>query len=106
MRTLFVLAIVANSADLFGTAVGIHGLGNREGNPLLAWAVEHNWLLFVAIKGAIVPALIWRLYGYRQHAPVLSTAGMGLVTVALTVAVGQWLGWIAGVVRVQGFARF
>jgi len=30
---------------------------------------------------------------------------MALVTVALTVAVGQWLGWIAGVLRVASFAR-
>jgi hypothetical protein len=106
MRTLFVLAIVANSIDLFGTAVGIHGLGNREGNPLLAWVAHHHWLVFVAIKGALVPALIWRLYRYRQESPLLSTAGMGVVTVALTVAVGEWLGWITAVMRVRGVAGF
>jgi hypothetical protein len=106
MRTLFVLAIVANSFDLFGTAVGIHGLGNREGNPLLAMLAQHHWFAFVAVKGALVPALIWRLYGFRQHTPALSTAGLGLVTVALTVAVGQWLGWIAGVMRVRGVPGF
>ena len=102
MRTLFVLAIVANSFDLFGTAVGIHGFGNREGNPMLAMLAQHHWFAFVAIKGALVPALIWRLYGYRLTTPVLSTAGLGMVTVALTVAAGQWIGWIAGVMRVRG----
>lgn len=106
MRTLFILAIVANSFDLFGTAVGIHGFGNREGNPLLAGLAQQNWIAFVAIKGALVPLLIWRLYRYRQHTPWLSTAGMGLVAVALTVAVGQWLGWIAGVLRVRGVPGF
>ncbi len=106
MRILFVLAILANSCDLFGTAVGIHGFGNREGNPLLALLVQHHWLAFVAFKGAVVPALIWRLYRYRQATPALSIAGMGLVTVALTVAVGQWVGWIAGVMRVRGVLGF
>jgi len=28
------------------------------------------------------------------------------VTVALTVAVGEWLGWIAGVMHVRGLAGF
>ncbi len=106
MRTLFVLAILANSCDLFGTTVGIHGLGNREGNPLLAVLVQHHWLLFVAVKGAVVPALIWHLYQTRQRVPWLSTAGLGLVTVALTVAVGQWVGWIAGVMHVRGVPGF
>jgi hypothetical protein len=102
MRTLLFLAIVANSFDLFATSVGIHGLGNREGNPLLAEVANHNWFAFVAIKGAIVPLLIWWLYRYRHRTPRLAVAGLGLVAVALTVAVGQWLGWIAGVMRVRG----
>ena len=106
MRTLFFLAILANSCDLFGTAVGIHGLGNREGNPMLAFVAQHHWLTFVAIKGAVVPALIWQLYKSRQDTPWLSIAGMGLVTVALTCAVGQWLGWIAGVMHVRGVPGF
>ena len=44
--------------------------------------------------------LIVRLYHFRNSAPFLATTGMGLVTLALTVAVGQWLGWIAGVIQV------
>jgi uncharacterized membrane protein len=102
MRTLLVLAVLANSFDLCSTAIGIHWLGNREGNPLLAGVAQNHWLLFVLIKGAVVPLLIWRLYRYRRQTPHLSRAGLGLVTVALTVAVGQWLGWIAGVVHVRG----
>lgn len=102
MRILLFLAIVANSIDLFATALGIKVLGNREGNPLLAMMAHHHWLVFVAIKGALVPLLIWRLYGYRHSSPRLSTAGLGLVTLALTVAAGQWIGWIAGVVEVRG----
>jgi hypothetical protein len=106
MRILLFLAIVANSCDLFATALGIHGLGNREGNPLLAAVAQQHWLVFVAIKGIVVPLLIWRLYRYRHHTPELSTAGLGLVTVALTVALGQWLGWIAAVVSVRGNPGF
>ena len=106
MRTLFVLAILANSFDLFGTAVGIRGLGNREGNPALAMLAHHHWLVFVAVKGAVVPILIWRLYRYRQHTPLLSSAGLGLVTIALTIAAGEWLGWIAAVVRMRGVPGF
>jgi len=105
MQVLLFLAILANSFDLFATAIGIHWFGNREGNPLLAGLAQQHWLLFVAIKGAVVPLLIWRLYRYRRQTPRLSTAGLGLVTVALTVAVGTWLGWIAGVVRVGGLPR-
>ena len=106
MRTLLFLAIVANSFDLFATSVGIHGFGNREGNPLLSVVAQHHWITFVAIKGALVPLLIWGLYRYRHWSPQLSTAGMGLVTVALTVAVGEWLGWIAAVMTVRGVVRF
>ena len=100
MRIVLFLAIVANSLDLVATALGIHWLGNREGNPLLAGIAHHNWWVFVLVKGILIPLLIVRLYRYRNTAPVLATAGMGLVTVALTVAVGQWLGWIAGVIQV------
>lgn len=100
LRIVLFLAVVANSLDLFATAVGIHWFGNREGNPLLAGVAHDNWVAFVLIKGVLVPLLIWRLYRYRQQTPWLASAGMAIVTVALTVAVGQWLGWIAGVVRV------
>ena len=106
MRTLLFLAIVANSFDLFATSVGIHGFGNREGNPLLAAMAQQHWLAFVVVKGAVVPLLIARLYRYRHSSPGLSRAGMGLVTVALTVAVGEWLGWIAAVLTVRGGAGF
>jgi hypothetical protein len=100
MRIVLFLAVVANSLDLVATSLGIHWLGNREGNPLLAGLAHNHWWLFVFIKGAIVPLLIVRLYHYRNTAPVLATGGMALVTVALTVAVGQWIGWIAGVIQV------
>ena len=105
MQILLFAAIVANSIDLFATAVGIHWFGNREGNPLLAPLAQHNWILFVAVKGVLVPLLIWRLYRYRRHTPHLSTAGLGLVTVALTVAVGAWRGWLAGNLTVHGLPR-
>ena len=100
MRLVLFLAVLANSLDLFATAVGIHWFGNREGNPFLAPVAHQSWLAFVLLKGALVPLLIVQLYRYRRHAPVLATAGMGLVTVALTAAVGAWVGWIAGVLAV------
>src|SRR5881396_4210921 len=94
MRMVLFLAILANSLDLVATALGIHWLGNREGNPLLAGLANNHWLLFVVVKGVLIPLLIVRLYRYRRMTPRLATAGMGIVTVALTVALGQWLGWI------------
>ena len=100
MRLVLFLAVLANSLDLFATAVGIHWFGNREGNPFLAPVAHQSWIAFVLLKGALVPLLIVRLYRYRREAPVLATAGMGLVTVALTAAVGAWIGWIAGVLAV------
>ena len=100
MRAVLFSAVVINSLDLFATAVGIHWFGNREGNPLLAPVVQQSWLVFVLLKGALVPLLIVQLYRYRRHTPVLATAGMGLVTVALTAALGAWIGWIAGVIAV------
>jgi len=105
MRTVLFLAIVANSLDLFATSVGIHWFGNREGNPLLAGLAHGHWLGFVLVKGVLVPLLIVRLYRYRQQTPFLATAGMGLVTVALTVALGQWIGWMAGVMQVMHASR-
>jgi len=105
MRVVFFLAILANSFDLVATTLGIHWLGNREGNPLLATLAHQNWLLFVLVKGLLVPLLIVRLYHLRANSPVIASAGMAVVLVALTLAVGQWLGWIAGVVHVATFAR-
>ena len=105
MRIVFILALVANSLDLVATALGIHWLGNREGNPLLASLAHQNWLLFVLLKGLLVPLLIVRLYVLRARSPVIASAGMAVVLVALTLAVGQWLGWIAGVLRVATLAR-
>jgi len=105
MRIVLFLALAANSLDLVATAFGIHWFGNREGNPLLAEIAQNHWLVFVLLKGLIIPALIVFLYRYRNRSPVLSTVGMALVTVALTVAVGQWLGWIAGVLSVSGMTR-
>ena len=102
LRTVLFLAVVANSLDLSATAIGIHWFGNREGNPLLAGLAHQHWAAFVLLKGVLVPLLIVRLYRYRLQTPVLATAGMGLVTLALTVALGQWIGWMAGVLHVNG----
>lgn len=106
MRIVLFLAIVANSLDLLATALGIHWFGNREGNPLLAGIAHRNWPAFVVVKGALIPLLIVGLYRFRERSPVLATTGMAVVTVALTVAVGQWLGWMAGVLRVASMPRF
>jgi uncharacterized membrane protein len=104
MRFVLFLAVVANSLDLFLTAIGIHWFGNREGNPLLAPIAHQSWPAFVLLKGVLVPLLIVQLYRYRRETPRLATAGMGIVTIALTVALGQWLGWMAGVLA-MGFRR-
>ncbi len=105
MRTVYFIAIAANSLDLVATTLGIHWFGNREGNPLLAGMAHGHWWAFVLLKGVLVPLLIWRLYGYRRTSPLLANAGLGLVTIALTVALGQWLGWMAGVVQAGSLAR-
>ena len=105
MRTLLFVAIVANSIDLVATSFGIHLFGNREGNPLLADLAHHHWFLFVALKGLCIPFLIWRLNFYRSSQPLLAGAGLAIVAVAITMAVGQWLGWIAGVITVSGVPR-
>ena len=105
MRVVLFIAILANSLDLVATALGIHWLGNREGNPLLAPMAHRHWWLFVLVKGILIPLLIVRLYRYRESVPTLATLGMALVTLALTVAVGQWLGWIAGVFHVARLMR-
>lgn len=101
MRVVLFIALAANSLDLAATAFGIHGLGNREGNPLLAVMAHQHWWLFVLVKGLLVPFLIVRLYDYRRNSPLLATFGLLLVAVALTVAVGQWIGWMAGVLHVE-----
>jgi len=106
MRILLFLAIAANSADLVATALGIHYFENREGNPLLAGLAHGHWWLFVLIKGVLVPLLILRLNAFRRHSPALAGAGLALVTVALTVAVGMWLGWMAGSHHVASWGRF
>ncbi len=105
MRIVLFLAILANSLDLVATTLGIHWLGNREGNPLLAILAQQSWLLFVLVKGCVVPLLILHLHSLRTSSPVIASAGMAVVLVALTLAVGQWLGWIAGVIHVTTFAR-
>ena len=105
MRIVLFLALLANSLDLVATALGIHWLGNREGNPLLATLAHQHWLLFVLVKGFLVPLLIVRLYVLRARSPVIASAGMAMVLVALTLAVGQWLGWIAGAIHVAASAR-
>ena len=105
MRIVLFLALLANSLDLVATTLGIHWLGNREGNPLLAALAHQHWLLFVLVKGFLVPLLIVRLYLLRARSPVIASAGMAVVLVALTLALGQWLGWIAGVVHVATLAH-
>ena len=57
------------------------------------------------VKGVLVPLLILRLYGIRNSSPVLASFGLGLVVTALTVALGQWLGWMAGKAHVQPCSR-
>jgi len=101
VRTVLFMAVLANSLDLIGTALGIHVFNNREGNPLLATMAHQHWWLFVLVKGLVTPLLIVQLYRSRDYTPVLATLGMSMVTVALTVAVGEWLGWIAAVVTVS-----
>ena len=105
MRTVFFIAIVANSLDLVATTLGIHWFGNREGNPLLAGIAHGHWWAFVLLKGVLVPLLIVRLHRYRKSSPVLASAGLGLVTIALTIALGQWLGWMAGMLQVSSMTR-
>jgi hypothetical protein len=90
------IAVVANSADLLATTLGIHQFHNREGNPLLSGLAHDHWVLFALIKGGLVPLLILKLDRYRRGSPVLATAGIILIALALTVAVGQWIGWMAG----------
>ncbi len=103
MRIVFFLALIANSLDLVATAFGIHLLGNREGNPLLAPLAHRHWWLFVTVKGLLVPLLIVTLYRWRLRSPVISAAGMAVVCVALTIALGHWIGWMAGVIHVASF---
>ena len=106
MRLVLFMAVVINSLDLFATSVGIHWFGNREGNPLLAPVASQSWPAFVLLKGVLVPLLIVQLYRYRRDTPVLASAGMGIVTIALTVALGQWIGWMAGVMVMGRHAGF
>ena len=106
MRLVLFLAVVINSLDLFVTSIGIHWFGNREGNPLLAPVMHQSWPMFVLLKGVLVPLLIVQLYRYRRETPMLASAGMGIVTIALTVALGQWIGWMAGVLAVSHHGRF
>jgi len=96
MQTVLFIALVANSLDLVATTWGIHWMGNGEGNPLLAGLAHHNWWVFVLIKGVLVPLLIVRLYRFRNSSPTLAVAGLALVAIVLTIAIGQWLGWMAG----------
>uniref|UniRef100_A0A832MLB1 DUF5658 domain-containing protein n=1 Tax=Eiseniibacteriota bacterium TaxID=2212470 RepID=A0A832MLB1_UNCEI len=100
MRILLFLAVAANALDLVVTAFGIHWFGNREGNPILAGLAHGRWPLFVAYKGVLIPLLIVVLYRMRRVTPALASAGLALVAVVFTVAVGQWIGWMAGVVHV------
>jgi hypothetical protein len=106
MRVFLFLAVVANSVDLVATAFGIHWFGNREGNPLLANLAHQQWLAFVLFKGLVIPLLILGLYRSRHRTPVLSAAGLAIVTVAMTIAVGEWVGWMAGVVHVTNWIRY
>jgi len=106
MRILLFLAVVANSLDLVATMLGIYRFQNREGNPLLAELAHNWWPLFIVVKGLLIPTLIVLLYRFRRETPVLAHTGLVIVTVALTVAVGQWIGWMAGVLHVASLTRF
>jgi len=105
VRIVFFLAILFNSLDLVATTFGIHGFNNREGNPLLANLAHNHWVWFVVVKGVLIPLLIVAVYKVQRYVPRLSRFGLALVTVVLTVAVGQWLGWIAAVMRVATFVH-
>lgn len=105
LRLALIAAILANSLDLLVTAFGIHLFGNREGNPLLAGLAHHHWTAFVLVKGALVPLLIVWLYRARRREPILAPLGLAAAVVSLTIAVGQWLGWMAGVAAITGFVR-
>ena len=104
-RILLFLAIAANSLDLVATSLGLHLFPNREGNPLLAGMAHGNWGMFVLVKGVLVPLLILKLNACRRESPVLAGAGLAIVTVALTVAIGQWIGWMAGYLHVAALTR-
>jgi hypothetical protein len=105
MRSVFILALLANSLDLVVTTLGIHWFGNREGNPLLAGLAHGHWVLFVLVKGLLVPLLIAALYTLRRRTPLFVSAGLAVVLVALTIALGQWLGWMAGVLHASLLAK-
>ena len=98
MRTFLFVAVLANSLDLVATSVGIHWFGNQEGNPLLAPIAHGHWLTFVMLKGIVVPLLIVHLFRLRHIHPRLVPLGLALVAAVMTVAVGQWAGWMAGVI--------
>ncbi|MFM7231095.1 MAG: DUF5658 family protein [bacterium] len=102
MRFVLFMAVVLNSLDLLLTSVGIHWFGNREGNPLLAPLAHGAWPMFVLLKGALIPLLMLALYRSRRETPVLADVGLVVVTIAMTVALGRWLGWMAGVVAMGG----
>ena len=106
VRFLMFMAILINSLDLVATSIGIHLFGNVEGNPLLAPLVRTSWPAFVALKGVAVPLLILALYAARRRTPRLVTAGLSVITLAFTVALGQWLGWLAGVIASGGPGAF
>ena len=99
MQFALFLAILANRLDLVATALDVHRLGNREGNPLLAGLAHHHWWLFVLVKGVLIPALMVRLYTCRTRSPAISAAGMAVIVTPL--ALGRWIGWMAGVLAVS-----
>jgi hypothetical protein len=98
LRLLMALAILLNTLDLFATSLGILRFGNAEGNPFLAALIERSWLVFMLVKGLGVPLLLAFLVTLHRHAPRLVLVGMGLVVVALTVALGMWGVWYGGMV--------
>ena len=83
-------AVVIFTSD-HGDSLGDHGLIQK-------------WSMYDCVTR--VPLLIWSLYRTRHHTPVLSAAGLAIVTLALTVAVGQWVGWMAGVAHVAALVRY
>lgn len=102
IRILMALAILLNTLDLLATSVGILRFGNAEGNPLLAALIERSWLAFMLVKGVGIPLLLAFLLTMHRRAPRLVLVGMGVVVVALTVALGMWGVWYGGMLASAG----
>jgi hypothetical protein len=102
IRILMALAILLNTLDLIATSFGILRFGNAEGNPFLAALMQRSWLAFMLVKGVGVPLLLAFLVAMHRRSPRLVTLGMGLVVLALVVALGMWGMWYSGMLALAG----